>query len=175
MLDAAKALAAALPYPRSFLGLLLTGFTLVMLPLVGAMAYSAWHTERLAEVPERVRQAIELHFLEVAEAHQQLEARLTIGRLLELLGEHAGERFPVATRFFDPRERAERTQLSRQRLERLVVRGRGAVEIDELLLLQRRDLDQQRRALGGILLARCAVAIRRAVKYDPVLALRGEA
>jgi len=48
MLDAAKALAAALPYPRSFLGLLLTGFTLVMLPLVGAMAYSAWHTERLA-------------------------------------------------------------------------------------------------------------------------------
>jgi two-component system, NtrC family, sensor histidine kinase GlrK len=48
MLDAAKALAAAMPYPRSFLGLLLAGFTLVMLPLVGAMAYSAWHTERLA-------------------------------------------------------------------------------------------------------------------------------
>jgi len=48
MLDAAKALAASLPYPRSFLGLLLTGFTLVMVPLVGAMAYSAWHTERLA-------------------------------------------------------------------------------------------------------------------------------
>jgi len=48
MLDAAKALAAALPYPRSFLGLLLTGFTLVMLPLVGAMAYAAWNTERLA-------------------------------------------------------------------------------------------------------------------------------
>ena len=48
MLDAAKALAVALSYPRSFLGLLLTGFTLVMLPLVGAMAYSAWHTERLA-------------------------------------------------------------------------------------------------------------------------------
>src|SRR5688572_14137835 len=35
-------------YPRSFLGLLLTGFTLVTLPLVGALAYSAWHTERLA-------------------------------------------------------------------------------------------------------------------------------
>src|SRR3989442_1648817 len=45
---AAKSLAAALPYPRSFLGLLLTGFTLVMLPLVGALAYSAWNTERLA-------------------------------------------------------------------------------------------------------------------------------
>src|SRR5881392_2616827 len=37
-----------LPYPRSFLGLLLTGFTLVMLPLVGALAYAAWNTERLA-------------------------------------------------------------------------------------------------------------------------------
>src|SRR2546421_8426404 len=45
---AAKSLAAALPYPRSFLGLLLTGFMLVMLPLVGALAYSAWNTERLA-------------------------------------------------------------------------------------------------------------------------------
>jgi len=48
MLDSAKALAASLPYPRSFLGLLLTGFTLVMVPLVGALAYSAWNTERLA-------------------------------------------------------------------------------------------------------------------------------
>jgi len=48
MLDAAKALAETLPYPRSFLGLLLTGFTLVMVPLVGALAYSAWNTEQLA-------------------------------------------------------------------------------------------------------------------------------
>src|SRR6267142_341649 len=45
---AARAAASALPYPRSFLGLLLTGFTLVMIPLVGALAYSAWNTERLA-------------------------------------------------------------------------------------------------------------------------------
>src|SRR2546421_11535202 len=37
-----------LPYRRSSLGLLLTGFTLVMLPLVGSLAYSAWNTERLA-------------------------------------------------------------------------------------------------------------------------------
>ena len=36
-------------YPRSFLGLLLAGFTLVAVPLVGALAYSAWNTERLAE------------------------------------------------------------------------------------------------------------------------------
>src|SRR5258707_5167432 len=52
MLDAvkaaAKSAARALRYPRSFLGLLLTGFTLVMLPLVAALAYSAWNTERLA-------------------------------------------------------------------------------------------------------------------------------
>src|SRR5262245_15498505 len=37
------------PYPRSFLGLLLAGFTLVTVPLVGALAYSAWHTEQLSE------------------------------------------------------------------------------------------------------------------------------
>ena len=37
------------PYPRSFLGLLLAGFSLVALPLVGALAYSAWNTERLAD------------------------------------------------------------------------------------------------------------------------------
>jgi two-component system sensor histidine kinase GlrK len=35
-------------YPRSFLGLLLAGFTMVIVPLVAALAYSAWSTERLA-------------------------------------------------------------------------------------------------------------------------------
>src|SRR3954470_16817096 len=52
MLQAVKAAVSAaariIPSPRSFLGLLLTAFTLVMLPLVGALAYSAWNTERLA-------------------------------------------------------------------------------------------------------------------------------
>jgi two-component system sensor histidine kinase GlrK len=36
-------------YPRSFLGLCLTSFMLVAAPLIGALAYSAWHSERLAE------------------------------------------------------------------------------------------------------------------------------
>jgi two-component system sensor histidine kinase GlrK len=40
---------AALRFPRSFLGLLVTGFLLVAAPLVGALLYSAWHTQRLAE------------------------------------------------------------------------------------------------------------------------------
>src|SRR5688500_1464875 len=35
-------------YPRSFLGLLLSGFTLVMLPRGGALAYSGWNTPRPA-------------------------------------------------------------------------------------------------------------------------------
>jgi two-component system sensor histidine kinase GlrK len=35
-------------YPRSFLGLLLAGFTLVALPLVGALVYAAWNTDQLA-------------------------------------------------------------------------------------------------------------------------------
>src|SRR5436189_5086775 len=45
---AAKSVAAVLPYPRSFLALLLTGFMLVTIPLVAALACSAWNTERLA-------------------------------------------------------------------------------------------------------------------------------
>src|ERR671935_179692 len=40
-------------YPRSFLGLLLAGFTLVTAPLVAALVYSAWNTERLADQSRR--------------------------------------------------------------------------------------------------------------------------
>jgi two-component system sensor histidine kinase GlrK len=36
-------------YPRSFLGLLVAGFLLVALPLLGTLLYSAWHSERLTE------------------------------------------------------------------------------------------------------------------------------
>ena len=38
-----------LRYPRSFLGLLVTGLLLVALPLAGALLYSAWSTQDLAE------------------------------------------------------------------------------------------------------------------------------
>ena len=40
---------AALRFPRSFLGLLVTGFLLVAAPLAGGLLYSAWNTQRLAE------------------------------------------------------------------------------------------------------------------------------
>jgi two-component system sensor histidine kinase GlrK len=36
-------------YPRSFLGLCLASFMLVATPLIAALAYSAWHSEQLAE------------------------------------------------------------------------------------------------------------------------------
>jgi two-component system sensor histidine kinase GlrK len=39
----------AMRYPRSFLGLLVAGFLLVALPLLGTLLYSAWHSERLTE------------------------------------------------------------------------------------------------------------------------------
>ena len=45
--------AKALSYPRSFLGLLVAGFLLVALPLLGTLLYSAWHTERLTEQSRR--------------------------------------------------------------------------------------------------------------------------
>ncbi len=41
--------AKTLRYPRSFLGLLVSGFLLVALPLVGGLVWSAWNIERLAE------------------------------------------------------------------------------------------------------------------------------
>ena len=40
---------ASMHYPRSFLGLLVAGFLLVALPLLGTLLYSAWHTQRLTE------------------------------------------------------------------------------------------------------------------------------
>jgi two-component system sensor histidine kinase GlrK len=40
--------ARELPCPRSFLGLVLSGFALVALPLALALVYSAWSTQRLA-------------------------------------------------------------------------------------------------------------------------------
>ena len=43
-----SAVARELPCPRSFLGLVLSGFALVALPLALALVYSAWSTQRLA-------------------------------------------------------------------------------------------------------------------------------
>src|SRR5258705_2776698 len=39
----------AMRFTRSFLGLLIGGFLLVALPLLGTLLYSAWHTQRLTE------------------------------------------------------------------------------------------------------------------------------
>src|SRR6195256_2648875 len=92
-------------YPRSFLGLLLTGFTMVTLPLVGALAYSAWNTERLARQLAGVEDLalaadyarVHLGFRQIADEllllpldEQQLAAlKKTVGQeqqLYELLG-----------------------------------------------------------------------------------------
>jgi two-component system sensor histidine kinase GlrK len=67
-------------YPRSFLGLLLAGFTLVALPLIGALAYSAWNTERLAG---QSRSAV-FNASEAARASRSLVDRIgTIERLAQ--------------------------------------------------------------------------------------------
>src|SRR5258706_6339066 len=69
-----------LPYPRSFLGLLLAGFSLVALPLVGALAYSAWNTERLAD---QSRSAV-FSASQAARASRSLVSRIgTIERLAQ--------------------------------------------------------------------------------------------
>jgi two-component system sensor histidine kinase GlrK len=69
-----------LPYPRSFLGLLVTGFTFVLLPLVAALAYSAYKTERLAE---QSRSAV-YHASQAARASRTLVNRIgSIERLAQ--------------------------------------------------------------------------------------------
>ncbi len=45
----AEEISAAARFPRSFLGLLIAGFLLVALPLLGSLLYSAWHTQHLME------------------------------------------------------------------------------------------------------------------------------
>jgi two-component system sensor histidine kinase GlrK len=78
-----------LPYPRSFLGLLLAGFTFVLLPLVAALAYSAWSTERLAE---QSRSAV-FSASQAARASRSLVNRIgSIERLAQqlALGDDAG-------------------------------------------------------------------------------------
>jgi len=45
----AEEISAVPRFPRSFLGLLIAGFLLVALPLLGTLLYSAWHTQRLTE------------------------------------------------------------------------------------------------------------------------------
>src|SRR5258707_903433 len=97
MLDAlkaaAKSAALALPYPRSFLGLLLTGFTLVMLPLVAALAYSAWNTERLAGLS---RSAV----FNASQAARKLDTKIVSQRMDRLI-DSAREVLAINNRIVD--------------------------------------------------------------------------
>ena len=72
-------------YPRSFLGLCLASFVLVATPLVGALAYSAWHTERLAE---HVRTAV-FNASQAARASRTLVTRIGSLERLAML-DHPG-------------------------------------------------------------------------------------
>ena len=68
-------------YPRSFLGLCLASFVLVATPLVGALAYSAWHTEKLAD---HARTAV-FNASQAARASRTLVARIgSMERLAQL-------------------------------------------------------------------------------------------
>ena len=68
-------------YPRSFLGLCLASFVLVAAPLVGALAYSAWHSEKLAD---HARTAV-FNASQAARASRTLVARIgSMERLAQL-------------------------------------------------------------------------------------------
>jgi len=68
-------------YPRSFLGLCLASFMLVAAPLVGALAYSAWHSEKLAD---QARTAV-FNAAQAARASRTLVARIGSLERLALL------------------------------------------------------------------------------------------
>jgi two-component system sensor histidine kinase GlrK len=68
-------------YPRSFLGLCLASFMLVAAPLIGALAYSAWHSERLAE---QSRSAV-FNAAQAARASRTLVSRISSLERLALL------------------------------------------------------------------------------------------
>jgi two-component system sensor histidine kinase GlrK len=68
-------------YPRSFLGLCLVSFVAVAAPLVGALAYSAWHSEKLAE---HARTAV-FNASQAARASRTLVARIGSLERLALL------------------------------------------------------------------------------------------
>jgi len=70
-------------YPRSFLGLCLASFVLVAAPLVGALAYSAWHTEKLAD---HARTAV-FNASQAARASRTLVTRIGSLERLALLGD----------------------------------------------------------------------------------------
>jgi two-component system sensor histidine kinase GlrK len=72
-----------MPYPRSFLGLCLASFMLVSAPLVAALAYSAWHSERLAE---QSRTAV-FNASQAARASRTLVARIGSLERLALLND----------------------------------------------------------------------------------------
>ena len=69
-------------YPRSFLGLCLASFMLVAAPLIAALAYSAWHSERLAE---RSRSAV-FNASQAARASRTLVNRIGSLERLATLG-----------------------------------------------------------------------------------------
>jgi two-component system sensor histidine kinase GlrK len=68
-------------YPRSFLGLCLVSFVAVAAPLVGALAYSAWHSEKLAD---HARTAV-FNASQAARASRTLVARIGSLERLALL------------------------------------------------------------------------------------------
>jgi two-component system sensor histidine kinase GlrK len=72
-------------YPRSFLGLCLVSFVAVAAPLVGALAYSAWHSEKLAD---HARTAV-FNASEAARSSRILVARIGSLERLALLDDPA--------------------------------------------------------------------------------------
>ncbi len=171
MLDSAKALAAALPYPRSFLGLLLTGFTLVMHDPGLAIDYARIHrnfkglADEIAQLPiddaqasalsRTVEQEQGLYDLLTAQPRPRLDSK-AVGERVDRLIESARDVLSINNRIVD--REVERLRFKAEQVQRglfLLVLFSTAVALGIALFLARyiarpiSEIDAAIRQLGG--------------------------
>jgi two-component system sensor histidine kinase GlrK len=162
-------------YPRSFLGLCLASFMLVAAPLIGALAYSAWHSERLAE---QARNAV-FNAAQAARASRTLVNRISSLERLALLDSPglAADLGRVHTSFRRVAEELRQLPLEETQLAALTKAMAQEQDLYELLTAPGRD--DRRRA--GVLAAELAenasemLAISTRVADREVLRLRTNA
>jgi two-component system sensor histidine kinase GlrK len=162
-------------YPRSFLGLCLASFMLVAAPLIGALAYSAWHTERLAE---QSRNAV-FNAAQAARASRTLVNRISSLERLALLDAPglAADLGRVHTSFRQVAEELRQLPLEESQLAALTKTLAQEQDLYDLLTAPRRGDRRRVGALAAELAENASdvLAISTRVADREVLLLRANA
>src|SRR5918995_3556740 len=162
-------------YPRSFLGLCLASFMLVAAPLIGALAYSAWHSERLAE---QSRSAV-FNAAQAARASRTLVNRISsLERLASLDAPGlAGDLGRVHASFRQVAEELRQLPLEEVQLAALTKTMAQEQDLYDLLTAPRRGDRRRVRTLAAELAENASevLAISTRVADGEVLRLRANA